>query len=102
MTTRTAFTSALSLAALAGAVLFTSTGCATATDAEAAPEATAEATSELRRGGLSAEGDECTVRTLPDGTKVPGKEKGLECCATADPNDCVVILKPLPTSFVRR
>ena len=44
----------------------------------------------------AADGDACTVRTLPDGTKVPGKVEGLECCSNTDANDCVVILKPFP------
>ena len=44
-----------------------------------------------RARALNADGDACTVRT-----GVPGTEKGLECCATADPTDCVVILKPFP------
>jgi hypothetical protein len=30
---------------------------------------------------------------------VPGTEKGIECCSTADPTDCVVILKPFPKAF---
>ena len=61
-----------------------------------------ETTSELRISpGLGAEGDACTVRTNPDGTTVPGTEKGLECCSTANPTDCVVILKPFPKFTLR-
>jgi hypothetical protein len=60
-------------------------------------EGTVESTSAaLMKGGLGANGDSCTVRTKPDGTKVPGTEKDGECCATADPTDCVIILKPFP------
>jgi hypothetical protein len=59
-----------------------------------------EVKSALMRGGLGANGDSCTVRTNPDGTTVPGTEKDLECCSTADPTDCVVILKPFPKSSV--
>lgn len=40
-----------------------------------------------------AKGDDCTVRT-----GVPGTDNGDgECCAKADPKDCVIILKPFPT-----
>ena len=51
----------------------------------------------LRRGGFAADGDACTVRT-----GVPGTEKGLECCSTADTSDCTVILKPFPSLSARR
>lgn len=77
-------------------------GCATEPDDVPEEGATAVATSDLRIGGFNAEGDACTVRTKPDGTNVPGTEKGLECCSTADPKDCVVILKPFPTAFLRQ
>lgn len=71
-------------------------------DAPSDDAETGTTTSELRIStGLGAEGDACTVRTNPDGTKVPGTEKGLECCSTKDATDCVVILKPFPTSFRR-
>jgi len=90
--TRTTLATALSLAAL-GALL--ATGCATSTEVE---EGTADTSSELRRG-LAADGDACTVRTLPDGTKIPGTVNGIDCCSTADPTDCVIILKPFPKSF---
>lgn len=61
-----------------------------------------QAKSALRAsGGLSADGDSCTVRTNPDGTTVPGTVSGLECCATADSKDCVIILKPFPGVFRR-
>ncbi|MBS2016182.1 MAG: hypothetical protein JST00_25090 [Deltaproteobacteria bacterium] len=69
--------------------------------ANEATEATGTSSSELRIR-FSAEGDSCTVRTNPDGTTVPGTVKGLECCATANPTDCVIILKPFPTSFSMR
>lgn len=91
--TRTTLATAL-LTTLTAALL--ATGCAATAEPEATQENAAETTSELRRG-LAVDGDACTVRTLPDGTKVPGTEKSGECCATADPNDCVIILKnPFP------
>jgi hypothetical protein len=49
------------------------------------------------RFSVNADGDACTVRT-----GVPGKENGLECCAVADPKDCVVILKPFPGVMLQR
>jgi hypothetical protein len=79
--------------------LLVTTGCAAGAE-PSDDESTDVAESELIRGGLGAEGDSCTVRTNPDGTKVPGTEKGLECCSTANPTDCVVILKPFPGSFM--
>ena len=92
---------------LAAACLAAVTGCAadaespSDTSATAEPEpATGESTAELRIR-FGAEGDACTVRTNPDGTTVPGTEKGLECCSTAKPTDCVVILKPFPKAFFR-
>lgn len=92
------------LCLLAAGSLAAVTGCAAATEAaSSADEPTADTetgktSEELRiRGGLGADGDACTVRTNPDGTTVPGTEKGLECCSTADPNDCVIILKPFPS-----
>ena len=51
----------------------------------------------MRNTTLNADGDACTI-TNPDGTTTPGKER---CCATADPNNCVVILKPFPTGSFR-
>lgn len=94
------------LTVLAAASLAALTGCAA--DAESSSDdsspadesATASSTSELRIR-FSAEGDSCTVRTNPDGTTVPGTEKGLECCSTATPTDCVVILKPFPKAMYR-
>ena len=83
------------------AALAVTTGCAAGTEpTEESQEETAVAESDLTRwGGVAADGDACTVRTNPDGTTVPGTEKGLECCSTANPTDCVVILKPFPKSF---
>ncbi len=96
-----AFLAALSLAA--------GTGCAAAAESpadtngssdEAAP---GEARAELRIStGLNADGDACVHHTNPDGTTVPGTVKGLECCSTADPADCIIILKPFPSGFSRR
>jgi len=59
-------------------------------------ESTEASSAALSRGGLGVDGDACTVRTNPDGTKVPGTVSGLECCSTAKPTDCVIILKPFP------
>ena len=83
------------------AALFVTTGCAAGAEpsSEEETEETAVAESELSRWGVAVEGDACTVRTNPDGTTVPGTEKGLECCSTANPTDCVVILKPFPKTF---
>lgn len=98
---------ALSLVTLvAAASLAALTGCAAGTEAGAEDSAaaneneaqTATSSSELRIR-FSAEGDACTVRTNPDGTTVPGTEKGLECCSTATPTDCVIILKPFPKAM---
>jgi hypothetical protein len=92
------------LTLVAAASLAALTGCAAVAepasdDSSPADEAaTATSTSELRIR-FSAEGDSCTVRTNPDGTTVPGTEKGLECCSTATPTDCVVILKPFPKAM---
>ena len=84
------------------AALFVTTGCAAGAEPSSEEESTEEtgvAESELSRWGVAVEGDACTVRTNPDGTTVPGTEKGLECCSTANPTDCVVILKPFPKAF---
>lgn len=80
------------------AVAFACVACAAPDDGQ---ESTETESAPLMRGGLGANGDSCTVRTKPDGTKVPGTEKDGECCATADPTDCVIILKPFPGSFSR-
>ena len=98
------------LALLAFASLAAASGCAADTESAgsepSADEATADGKTEqtgttsaaLRiRGGLGANGDACTVRTNPDGTKVPGTEKDGECCSNADTTDCVIILKPFPS-----
>jgi hypothetical protein len=78
--------------------LVLATGCAAGAE-PSGEESTDAAESDLTRyGGLGANGDSCNVRTNPDGTKVPGTEKDGECCATADPTDCVLILKPFPKS----
>lgn len=79
-------------------VAFSCVACAASGDDEESTEMTS---APLMRGGLGANGDSCTVRTNPDGTKVPGTEKDGECCATADTTDCVVILKPFPKAFAR-
>lgn len=94
------------LALLAAASLAAATGCAAGAEPTSdADESTADTETGTTRAelristGLGAEGDACTVRTNPDGTTVPGTEKGLECCSTADPTDCVIILKnPFPKS----
>ncbi len=101
---QTCMTHAFSLTALALSLTLVAAGCAVSAEDDTAGatagEEIAETSSELRiGGGLNAEGDACTVRTNPDGTKVPGKETGLECCSTSNPSDCVVILKPLPKAF---
>lgn len=102
-------------ALLAAASLAAATGCAAGTESpsdDTTPSTEArdvdgaeigQATSELRISTtLNADGDACTVRTNPDGTTVPGTVKGLECCSTASPDDCVIILKPFPTSYSLR
>ncbi len=89
----------LQLSALLGVALLAA-ACAAPSDSDEATEPTETTTAELRRfGSLGADGDSCTVRTNPDGTSVPGTEKGLDCCSNADPNDCVMILKPFPGKF---
>lgn len=91
--------SALSLSFRVSAVLavvFACVACAAPDDEEESTESTSAPL--MTRSGLGANGDSCTVRTKPDGTKVPVTEKCGECCATADPSDCVVILKPFPGS----
>ncbi len=94
----------ITLLAVAG--LAAVTGCAAdaqepSDDSTASDEpATGQASSELRIR-FSAEGDGCTVRTNPDGTTVPGTTKGIECCSTATPTDCVIILKPFPKAAFR-
>jgi hypothetical protein len=76
---------------------------ACAVGAEQGPEESPEQSSEVaqsklqRSVGLGADGDSCTVRT-----GVPGTEKDGECCATADPKDCVIILKPFPKEFTAK
>ena len=90
------------LAMLFAASLAVGTGCAVDAESPSDDIETGETTSELRISpGLGADGDACTVRTNPDGTTVPGTEKGLECCSTADPSDCVIILKPFPKFSLR-
>lgn len=83
------------------------TGCAGVTEDDVAQapeqEQTGETSSALRISTtLNADGDACIVRTNPDGTTVPGTVKGLECCSKTDTSDCVVILKPFPSSFSMR
>ena len=82
------------------AALFVTTGCATSAEPSSEEtEETAVAESDLTRWGVGANDDACTVRTGPDGKPVPGTEKDGSCCATADPTDCVIILKPFPKAF---
>lgn len=77
--------------------------CVACAAPDGADESTETTSAELiSRGGLGANGDSCTVSTNPDGTTVPGTEKDGECCSTADPKDCVIILKPFPGSFFLR
>jgi len=80
------------------AALFVATGCAADPSGDESTE-TEAAESGLSRYVLGANGDSCTVRTNPDGTKVPGTEKDGECCSNSDSTDCVIILKnPFPKS----
>jgi hypothetical protein len=57
--------------------------------------------SSARQANVSADGDSCTIET-PEGLKVPGKVNGLECCSVVDPDNCVVILKPMPDSVLQQ
>ena len=45
------------------------------------------------------DGDSCEIDR--NGSKIPGKVKGIECCNNLDSNDCVVILKPFPTNSAK-
>jgi hypothetical protein len=57
--------------------------------------------SSARQANVGADGDACSIET-PDGSTIPGKVKGLECCRVSDPDDCVVILKPMPNSVLQQ
>lgn len=82
--------------------LVVGTGCAASSEDPSSEEMTDVSQPTLFRSGLGADGDSCTVRIKPDGTKVPGTEKDGECCSNTDSNDCVIILKPFPGAFVTR
>lgn len=96
---------ALSTSVVLAAVLglgLASAACAapSVAEEESTEESTSSTAAPLMRGtSLGLDGDSCTVRIKPDGTKVPGTEKDGDCCSNADPKDCVVILKPFPGSF---
>lgn len=82
--------------------LLVTTGCAASAE-PSTDESTDVAESDLTRfRGVAVNGDSCTVRIEPDGTKVPGTEKDGECCSNSDSTDCTIILKPFPRSFVMR
>lgn len=51
---------------------------------------------------LNADGDACVYKANPDGTIIPGTVKGLECCSTTTPTDCIIILKPFPSGLSYR
>jgi hypothetical protein len=88
MATRSLSVSALTI--FAALTLAAATGC---TAEPSTQEGEADQTASELRIRFGAKGDACTVRE-----GVPGTENDSgECCSTADPKDCVIILKPFPT-----
>jgi len=107
--TSASVTPSLSAAAFLLVATLAATGCAVApetpsdTDTDDTTAEEGQSAAELRISfGLGANGDSCTAGTNPDGTTIPGTEKDGECCSTADPTKCIIILKPFPSAVAFR